>query len=232
MDIRRPRRQLIDFDDLETPSDAAGGFILADPFDTLLRELSETYLHAAWQCVAAVLEHYQLAPADLCWGDLYGTIYASGFPPPYVGWMSRHLARFDEDPRFGDVRAELEASQPRLSCAFALRSHQWRIAPEDARLGVQLIEALVSTGEPTDWAPATILQQYSSPGWWAHYPDGPWIHVAQAIAQRDQRLLDAALAEAQAAYSPIGYRMMVRGYAAYLQVAERAEQVQLPDVPD
>jgi hypothetical protein len=56
--------------------------------------------------------------------------------------------------------------------------------------------------------------------------------VAQALAQRDQQLLDEALAEAQAQYSPIGYRMMVRGYAAYLHGTDLAEQLLLPDVAD
>jgi hypothetical protein len=234
MDTRRPRRQLTDFDDLEQPSDAAGGFMLADPFDTLLRELSETYLHAAWQRVAAVLERYQLVPEDLSWGTLHGTVYATGFPPPqpadYVGWMSRHLARFDDDPRFGDVRAALESGQPALGCAFALRSDKWRIAPEDARLGVQLVGA-VCVGEPSNWAIEFVLRQDIFTDT-APSLDGPWIHMAQAIDQRDQHLLDAALTAAQAAYSPIGYRMMVRGYAAYLQAAGLAGQVQLPDVPD
>jgi hypothetical protein len=234
----QPRRRLTDFADLREPPGPAGGLVLAVPFDTLLREFSETYLRAAWQRVAAVLERYQLALEDLCRGDLSYSVYTPGFPPPapdqYVGWVSQHLYRFDEDPRYGDVAAALRAEQPALGCAFSLRSHKWLIAPGDTHLGLQLIEALVSTGELTGWAPATILPSDVPAGWWHPYPspNGPWIHVAQAIAQRDQQLLDEALAEAQAHYSPIGYWMMVRGYAAYLDIAELAGQFLLPDVAD
>jgi hypothetical protein len=73
---------LTDFDDLREPPGLADGFVLAVPFDTLLRELSQTYLRAAWQRVAAALERYQLALEDLCWGDFSYSAYAPGFPPP------------------------------------------------------------------------------------------------------------------------------------------------------
>lgn len=43
MEAIQPRRQWTDFDDLLAPPGAAGCFMLAVPFDTLLRELSETY---------------------------------------------------------------------------------------------------------------------------------------------------------------------------------------------
>lgn len=239
MDVARPRWHWTDFDDLKEPPDAgrrldAGGFILADPFDTLLHELSETYAHKAWQRVATILERYRLAPDDLSWGELHcGETYAPGFPPQapssYIGWTSRQLARFDQDERYADVDAALRAGHPALGCAFSWRSHKWHIAPEDADLGVQLIEALCIC-EPTDWAPAWILRQPPYAASTELHPDGPWIHVAEAIDQCDQQLLDSALAEAQAHYSPIGYRMMVRGYAAYLQVAGLTGCVQLPDV--
>lgn len=239
MEAARLRWGWTDFDDLKELSDAgralyAGGFILADPFDTILRELSETYVCRAWQRVATVLERFRLAPDDLSWGDLHnGSTYAPGFPPPapcsYIGWTSRQLYRFDEDERYGDVNAALRAGRPALGCAFSWRSHKWRIMPDDARLGLQLIEAL-AVSEPTDWAPAWILGTGVAAGT-EPYPDGPWTRVARAIDQRDQHLLDSALAEAQVQYSPIGYRMMVRGYTAFLQCNGLTGRVQMPDVP-
>ncbi len=41
---------------------AAGGFVLANPFETVPRSISARYLHDAWERLSGVLPGYRLAP--------------------------------------------------------------------------------------------------------------------------------------------------------------------------
>jgi hypothetical protein len=45
----------------------AGGFALGEPFDLLLRRLSEAYLRTAWERLSSVLQHYSVPSDDLHW---------------------------------------------------------------------------------------------------------------------------------------------------------------------
>jgi hypothetical protein len=155
---------------------SSGGFILADPFETILRSLSVSYLHDAWERVASTLAHFQLAPADLSLGWLHpGATFPAGLerrfrPSDYVGWTSHDLALFYQDSRYESIDAELAHGQPVLRCATSYRSLKWNITPDDYSLGLQVIEAL-ATDEVSDWAPAWMLEH-------AEGASGAWVEIA------------------------------------------------------
>jgi hypothetical protein len=225
-----------DLDAREEPTDAgrrldAGGFVLADRFETILRSISAPYLHTAWDRLSAMLTRYQLAPTDLSWGWLHpgGTTRPVGLergdtPSDFVGWTSRDLKDFDLDSRFEVIDAELAQGQPTLRCAVAWRSLKWTIAPDDEALGLRLIEAL-STDEVTDWAPDWILQH-------ADREAGAWIEIARALHALDQEALDQALAQARATYSPLGYRMVRLGFAAFVHQPGQHLPICFPQDPN
>lgn len=190
-----------------------GGFVLADPFETILQYLSEGYLRSAWHNLSSALDRYEVIASDLSWGWLHpGETHLSGMdyfaPSALVGWSSQQLADFDHDPRFRIIDAELRLSQPAITCACTWRSRKWRIAPDDFASGLRLVEGL-STSEVSDWAPEYIIRESRS-------PYGAWHAIASAILAEDQHALDQALVLAQNTYSPIGYRIVLDGYASYL----------------
>jgi hypothetical protein len=190
-----------------------GGFALADPFDTLLRSLSEDYLQAAWLRLDSALKRYQLRPGDISWGYFYRSdLRLPGavldLPSDYFGWSSKELENFDADSRFGQIDEDLAQGSPSMRCVVTWKSVKWRIPPDDYAMGLRIVE-LISGLEPTDWAPDVVLQ----PG---RDVTEPWVKVAQAIRDDDQQELDRALAEVKEAYTPTGYRMVVRGYGTYV----------------
>lgn len=70
------RERWPDLDAREGPTDAGGrlevgGFVLADPFEAILRSISASYIRNAWERVRDVLTRSRLAPADLSWGWLH-----------------------------------------------------------------------------------------------------------------------------------------------------------------
>src|SRR5713101_6051505 len=91
----------VDIDTLELPTSVgrrldAGGFVLGDPFDTILRHLSLDYLRAAWNRLHSILHRYGDEPDDLSWGWLHGgETYVSGreqpAPSDFTGWTTLHL---------------------------------------------------------------------------------------------------------------------------------------------
>src|SRR4029079_2367620 len=99
------------------------GFILADPFETILHSLSVSYLREAWERVFSTLAHFHLAPADLSWGWLHpGATFIVGLeqratPSDYVVWTSCDLKLFYQDSRYESIDAELAQGQPALRCA-------------------------------------------------------------------------------------------------------------------
>jgi hypothetical protein len=104
----------------------------------------------------------------------------------------------------------LTQGSPALRCAFTWRSLKWNIAPDNYELALRLIERLC-TEEPSDWSPDYILAD------WHPYDWAPWVWIARAIRDNDQEGLDSALAEAKALYSPLGYRIVVRGYTKWTE---------------
>jgi hypothetical protein len=190
-----------------------GGFVLADPFELVLRQLSEPYLRDAWQRLEAALARWQVAPSDLSWGWLHPgetplPALNHSAPSSFVGWSSQQLADFDHDARFPGLDAELRQGRPAIACACTWRSLKWRIAPDNVALGLRLVEAL-STNEVTDWVPAFVVRGDRGPA-------GAWHAIASAILAEDQQALDRAVALARQTYSPVGYRIVLDGYASYL----------------
>jgi hypothetical protein len=202
-----------------------GGFVLNDPFERFLRQVSEGYLRAAWQRLDALLAKYQLAPADLSWGAPHpGETYIPNRPPDapsdFIGWISRDLALFYNDPRYEALDTELRAGTPVLRCVATWRSHKWAIAPDNFRLALQLIEALC-IDELSSWHPNVVLRDDSD-------ASEPWLQIARAIREYDQQQLERAVSAARASYSEVGYRIVVRAYTAFLQGAEEEERLHLP----
>jgi hypothetical protein len=228
------RERWADLDAREEPTEAgrrldAGGFVLADPFETILRSISASYLRGAWGRVSDVLARYHLAPADLSWGWLHpGETRIAGLeqraaPSDFAGWTSRDLKLFDRDSRYRAIDAQLARGEPALRCAVSWRSFKWSIAPDDVASGLRLVAAL-STDESTDWAPAWILQHASA-------ESGAWIEIARALDALDHDALDQALARAQATYAPLGNEMVLRGFASFIGQPGMNLAVRFPQAP-
>lgn len=207
-----------DLDAVEEPRDAGralyvGGFVLADSFGTLLRNIGETYLAAAWSRLSASLTAFDVAPNDLSWGSMHpGETYLENktqhAPSDFLGWTSRELQNFDEDPRYQQLDMALRQGTPKLRCAVTWRSLKWNIAPNNFGLALRLIEAMYTDGGP-EWNPDLVLAEQPS-------PTEPWCKVAKAIRDDNQSDVDQALAEAEQQYSPLGYRIVVRANAAWV----------------
>jgi hypothetical protein len=224
------RDQWHDLDLLEEPTAGrrldVGGFILADSFDTLLRRISVEYLGQAWSRLSGVLKKYRLQPDDLSWGSLHpGETSVPGLmeaPSNFTGWTSLRLQHFFDEAYYAELDNELGHGTPSLRCATTWRSLKWRIAPDAYPIAMRLIEALW-TDEYSEWAPAHVLHA-------SHQPNGPYIAIARAILGDDQQQLDRAVEDAHAQYSPVGYRIVIRGYRAYIQVSSGNGAVRLPEV--
>ncbi len=166
-------------------------------------------------------------PEDISWGSLHPGVatisrVVLAAPGDFVGWTSPRLGDFDRDSRFEWVNEQLMGGSPVLRYGASYRSHKWRIAPDDAKRALRLVEAL-STDEVTEWAPAVVLEHKAE--------TGPWLDLAHAILAENQQEVDRAVAEAKAAYSPVGYRIVVRGYRAYLTQPGIESNIRLPDEP-
>jgi hypothetical protein len=207
-----------DLDALQEPTTVGrrldvGGFILADSFEFFLTNISQAYLRDAWQRLSRILAQYDVRPNDLSWGMLHpGETYLpdhkAASPGDYVGWTSRELADFDDDIRYRQIDKELAKETPTIRCAVTWRSLKWAIDPDSYALALRLIEAL-DTDELTDWHPDFVLQDRPN-------PTEAWLKIAKAIQDQDQQQLDVAVNAAQASYSPLGYRMVIRAYTAHL----------------
>jgi hypothetical protein len=195
------------------------GFVLADPFDTFLRKLNIEYLENAWLQLLPILKRYQITPSDLSWGYLHPSeTHIAGTslfaPNQYLGWSSIDLWLANREGQYEDIYREIDNDlnqiSPSIRYATTWRSVKWHIAPENFAKGLEIIE-VQCTSEPSFWAPKPILQV-------GYDPTEPWVQVAQAMLGSDQQLLDHALDEARAAYTPLGYRILLRGYATYAYV--------------
>ena len=73
-------------DALEEPTDGGrvlgvGGFVLADPFDTFLRQISAEYLQRFCDRVYLTIRAFRLELSDLSWGLIHCGTYIPGKPP-------------------------------------------------------------------------------------------------------------------------------------------------------
>lgn len=200
-----------DLDPLEVPAYAgrrldAGGFVLGDPFDTILRHLSADYLRASWNRLHPLLQRYGVEPDDLSWGWLHGGEtripgLAQPAPSDFTGWTTLHLEHFcrDDDPRGAQLDDALQAGTPALRCACVWRSKKWRIAPDDVPLALRLIDALW-TDEPSVWSPLAIL-------WDQERIMDLWRRASKALVGGNMAEHQRYVAQAQAAYTSPEYRL-------------------------
>ena len=225
-----------DLDDLEEPTNGrrldVGGFVLGDPFDEFLRNISEDYLRIAWEHLSRVLEQKRVVADDLSWGWMYPG--ETGFPDEgrlpdyrsapgdYIGWTSCDLSemwRSDQDRLLDEI---LRTSKPCLRCTATWRSLKWRIAPNDFALALRLVEA-ICVDEISDWHPDILPEGNVN-------PSELWRKFAKAIRDDDQSSLDLLLSQAKHEYSTLGFRILVRGYATYIHGGQYRGNVILPEV--
>jgi hypothetical protein len=107
------------------------------------------------------------------------------------------------------VERQLEAGEPSMRCTCTWRSVKWRIEPRDFRLGLRLFEEY-ATDEVAFWCPDYILRE-------AHGPSAPWVQIAQAVHDVQQQRLDESLLRAMEEYSPLGYRIALRGFKRFAE---------------
>lgn len=189
-----------------------GGFVFADPPEVLFRCIGIDYIRDAWLRLVRILSEYEIASEDLSWGILHpGESHVSACrwddPCRFIGWTSPQLMDFDTHPQREAVEGALTRGLPRLGCGVTWRSLRWRIGGDEYALGLRLFEAL-ATDEYTEWAPEVVLAVPRD-------DSEAWVRVAHAVKDRDQVRLDQAFRDAARAYSPVGYRIVVRGYQAY-----------------
>jgi hypothetical protein len=130
-------------------------------------------------------------------------------PGQFVGWTSLKGAKdFERDFQAQSVDNQLANSQPSLRYGTSWRSFKWRIKPDDFGLGLRLIEA-ISTDDVSDWSPSVILAQERD-------LNQAWVKIALAIDTANQQQFNDAFEQANHDYSTVGYRIVVRGYSAFL----------------
>lgn len=184
----------------------AGGWVLAESFDQVLRQLSPAYLQGVWTQLDAALAPYGPLPADLAWGGLHpglafvGTGRADA-PTDYFGVVSSTWSQLDDEPIWAATRGVLAAGTPALQPGACYRGLVSRIPPDDAA-GAFDFFMWTCVSDPTGWHPDSVAQDH---------PQGTdaWMVVSRALGAGDQAALDGACAAAQAAYTPASYAMVI-----------------------
>ena len=215
---------------LEQPTTAgrrldAVGFVLGGSFDALLRQISVEYLQRCWHKLSGVLERHQIVCEDLSWGWLHGgeaglldtNSYDEwqliAYPSDFIGWTSCELFSECQGDELWKQCAildeELKNSAPSLRCTATWRSKKWSIAPQDFALGMRFVEAMC-VGDASDWNVEFVLKTRAE-------PDNIWREVAFALREDDQLMLDDAIEKARLAYTPLGLRILLRGYQSYIE---------------
>ncbi len=225
----RHSQQWSDLDELEERCGSACGFVLWHDFETLLQNISADYLCSAWQSLAERLDANGLQVADLSWGWMHPgyTIVANKMidsPSDYLGWISESFWDFDRARKTRHVAIkidnELRSCDPPMAIACCdIRAQKWNIAPDDFATALRLIEAMC-TDEISDWAPDVVLARHIDVG-------EPRVQAAEAIAARSQSRLDDALSAAKRCYSAVGYRIVVRGFAAFVDAEKAHSEIDL-----
>ena len=199
-------------------SPPVGGFVFGDPFDAILRHISEDYLRAAWERLSFVLQENESVVQDLSWGWMHPG--ETGFgdanrqpmsdfaPSDYLGWTSCELSEIWRTDQLAHLDERLKLGVPPIRCTATWRSLKWRIAPDDFPLALKLIEALC-TADIVDWNPQVVLTD-------AKAPLELWRRAALAIRDDNQEYLDRTVEEARRSYTSWGFRIFILGYTRYL----------------
>lgn len=216
---------LNEFDSLaDRTSNRLVGFVFADRFDVLLRNISAQYLGAAWKNLQSTLAGFRVAPSDLSWGWLnpgHSSYNADleDAPSDLTGWTSSELyfSGFFRDKRYDEIDERLKAASPSLRLADSYRSLKWNISPQDYERALHLLEALWTDGI-SEWRPAYILEQDRN-------QTGLWGEIANAIARQEQTELDDLLARARREYTSTGYSIVVRGFTNFVADGENVDDI-------
>lgn len=214
--------------------DGMDGFVFAEPFDDLLRRLSENYLSEVWSGLTTCLQRHDVDPSRLSWGSGHAGAYThaagsvdGGSPLGYFGWImptdrrggGQSFWQMVDPFALSDLGAQIErdlqrAGLPLTIAGADIRSYVCRlvvdgvdlasIPPSDVKVGLDLVVEHC-TESSADWAPS----EYN-----------PWLlgedacgRIAQAIVRRDREAFFRALEEAKSSYSASGYRTVVLGFA-------------------
>lgn len=209
------------------------GFVLGDSFETILRNISENYLSAAWARVSECLKQNHIFASDLTWGwmhpgetglpDTLDTPEASiVIPTNFTGWTSCELSEIWRTGECKRLDAQLKNGVPSIRCTATWRSLKWNIAPQDYQLALKLIE-VNCTEEVSDWHPTYVLQNIDE-------PIELWRQIGRSIQDNNQPQVDTLLEEARHLYTSLGFRILLRGYKTYLYSGAHEGQIALPDL--
>ncbi|WP_190799618.1 hypothetical protein [Leptolyngbya sp. FACHB-541] len=209
------------------------GFVLGDSFETILRNISENYLSAAWARVSERLKQNHIFASDLTWGwmhpgetglpDTLDTPEASiVIPTNFTGWTSCELSEIWRTGECKRLDAQLKNGVPSIRCTATWRSLKWNIAPQDYQLALKLIE-VNCTEEVSDWHPTSVLQNIDE-------PIELWRQIGRAIQDNNQPQVDTLLEEARHLYTSLGFRILLRGYKTYLYSGAHEGHITLPDL--
>ena len=190
----------------------AYGYVLADPFDELLRLLSVCYLERSWQKLITALKDRDLHVSDLHYGFLHsGTsvIQSEQNPLSYFGWVTTQTEPHNsaEEKPYKELSETLIQSPPRICWGSSHRAYKFDIAEDDHARG---LEACIdfATGEVGDWNPRYVLAEGT--------PTGLWRELVNALDSRDENQLDRVLKTAKSEYSDGGYRIVKGGVSLWM----------------
>lgn len=208
------------------------GFVLGDSFDIILRNISEDYLQSGWVRLSEILQRHDIRCDDLSWGWLHdgetGFYNSDGIrepprPTDYLGWTSCQLADLHPIGTFHHLDAELQLGSPSLRYAETWRSNKWNIAPQNYALALKLIEH-ICTEDLVNWTPRVLLEN-------VEHPEELWHQIAKSLEEKSQHKLNMLIEEARQSYTPLGFRMMLRGFGYYLLFGVYEGELTLPQLP-
>lgn len=208
------------------------GFVLGDSFDTILRNISEDYLRNSWIRLSEILKRHDIQCDDLSWGLLHNgensLFNANGLQEPdrptdYLGWTSCQLANLYPLWTFHHLGAELQTGSPSLRHTETWRALKWNIAPDDYPRALKLIEH-ICTADIVAWIPEVLLQKVEQ-------PEELWHRIAKSFEEENQQKLDDLIEEARQSYTPLGFRLLLRGFGYYLWSEAYEGKLTWPELP-
>lgn len=201
------------------------GYVLADPFEDLLRSLSPEYCERAYSKICARVEEQGHDSDKLYFGWLHSgvahlerkqlspdgdrLIYS---PTAYLGWFWWNLRTQKRSgwrlpTRLSERRAialakGLSDESPRLVYGSSYRS---MLPVEKPQSSESIVEVIIDSAldEVSDWMPAEMPEGTGS--------DSILAEIVSAYAGDDEALLAQILDKAKTVYSADGYRLIAGG---------------------
>ena len=185
------------------------GYVFADSFDQQLRLLSAKYMNDAYVRISQRIQAAGWDPRGLRFGWMHNGVAVVNanvhVPTAFHGWLwySGRMPSEEEAELLADGLAE---EPPRLVFGGSYRTHVYDCQADD---GASTLRAMceATLDDSTDWAP-----DWLRPG----LEDGTlFARLVEAYGRADESRTATALLEAQAAYTPDGYRLLRRGIALW-----------------